>query len=74
MAVTKVAGHLNLNWKTVKAIDKKFLEQRYGHPDLNRFRILAVDEIAVGRGNRYLIVVIDYLNGRVLLDIMIATK
>lgn len=66
MTVTEVADHLNLDWKTVKAIDKKFLEQRYGHPDLNRLRILAVDEIAVRRGHRYLTVVIDYISGRVL--------
>jgi len=66
MTVTEVADHLNLDWKTVKAIDKKFLEQRYGHPDLNRLRILAVDEIAVRRGHQYLTVVIDYLSGRVL--------
>ena len=66
MTVIEVADHLNLDWKTVKAIDKKFLEQRYGHPDLNRLRILAVDEIAVRRGHQYLTVVIDYLSGRVL--------
>jgi len=64
--VTEVADHLNLDWKTVKAIDKKFLEQRYGQPDLNGLQILAVDEIAVRRGHRYLTVVIDYLSGRVL--------
>ena len=66
MTVTEVARHLNLNWKTVKAIDKKFLEQHYGQPDLNGLQILAVDEIAVRRGHQYLTVVIDYLSGRVL--------
>lgn len=34
MTVAEVAKHLNLDWKTVKNIDKKFLEQRYGQPDL----------------------------------------
>jgi transposase len=66
MTVAEVAHHLELDWKTVKAIDKKFLEQRYGQPDLNGLRILAVDEIAVRRGHQYLTVVIDYLSGRVL--------
>ncbi len=66
MTVTEVANHLDLDWKTVKAIDKKFLEQRYGQPDLSGLRILAVDEIAVRRGHHYLTVVIDYLTGRVV--------
>ena len=66
MTVTEVANHLNLNWKTVKAIDKQFLEQRYAQPDLDGLRILAVDEVAVRRGHRYLTVVMDYLSGRVL--------
>jgi transposase len=66
MTVNQVANHLNLDWKTVKAIDKKFLEQYYGQPDLNGVSILAVDEIAVKRGHQYLTVVLDYLSGHVL--------
>ena len=66
MTVAEVARHLNLDWKTVKNIDKKFLEQHYGQPDLNGLQILAVDEIAVRRGHQYLTVVLDHLSGRVL--------
>jgi transposase len=66
MTVTEVANHLDLDWKTVKAIDKKFLEQRYDELDLNGLRILAVDEIAVRRGHQYLTVVLDYLSGRII--------
>ena len=66
MTVTDVASHLNLDWKTVKNIDKKFLEKRYANSDLNNLQIIAVDEIAVRRGHNYLTVVLDYLSGRVL--------
>jgi transposase len=66
MTVSEVARHLGLNWKTVKAIDKYYLERDYGQPDLNGLRILAVDEISVRRGHRYLTVVLDYLSGRVV--------
>jgi transposase len=66
MTVAEVARHLGLDWKTVKAIDKKFLEKHYGQPDLNGLQILAVDEISVRRGHQYLTVVLDYLSGRVL--------
>jgi transposase len=66
MTVTEVARHLGMNWKAVKAIDKHFLERDYGQPDLNGLRILAVDEISIRKGHRYLTVVLDYLSGRVV--------
>jgi transposase len=66
MTVSQVARHLGLNWKTVKDIDKHYLERDYGQPDLNGLRILAVDEISMRKGHRYLTVVLDYLSGRVV--------
>lgn len=66
MTVTDVARHFQLDWKTVKAIDKHYLEARYGQPDLNGLRILAVDEISVRKGHSYLTVVLDYQTGRVV--------
>jgi len=66
MTVSEVARHLGMNWKTVKDIDKYFLERDYGQPDLNDLRILAVDEIAIRKGHRYLTVVLDYITGRVV--------
>ncbi|MBE7445526.1 MAG: hypothetical protein HS132_09865 [Planctomycetia bacterium] len=55
-----------MNWKTVKAIDKFFLERQYAQTDYQHLRILAVDEISVKKGQRYLTVVLDYLSGRVV--------
>lgn len=66
MTIKEVANHLHLDWKTVKAIDKKFLEHDFGQPDLNGLEMLAVDEIAIRRGHRYLMVVLDYVSGRIL--------
>jgi len=66
LTVSDVARHLGLNWKTVKDIDKYYLEADYGQPDLNGLRILAVDEISIRKGHRYLTVVLDYLSGRVV--------
>jgi len=66
MTVSDVARHLDLNWKTVKNIDKQFLEEKYGRTDYENLRILAVDEIAVKKGHRYMTVVIDYETGRVV--------
>lgn len=66
MTVTDVARHLGLNWKTVKDIDKYYLEREYGQPNLDGLRVLAVDEISIRKGHRYLTVVLDYLSGRVV--------
>ena len=66
MTVSDVADHLDLNWKTVKAIDKQYLEQNYGQPDYDGIRTLAVDEISIRKGHQYLTVVLDYFTGRVL--------
>jgi len=66
MAVLEVARHLGLDWKTVKAIDQKFLERDYGQTDYQELRILAIDEISIRKGHRYLIVVLDYETGRVV--------
>jgi transposase len=66
MTVTEVARHLGLNWKTVKDIDKYYLERDFGQPDYTGLRILAVDEISIRKGHRYLTVVLDYLTGSIV--------
>jgi transposase len=66
MTVTDVARHFQLDWKTVKDIDKQYLEAHYGQPDLNGFRILAVDEISIRKGHSYLTVVLNYETGHIV--------
>jgi transposase len=66
LTVKEVADHLGLDWKTVRRIDKQFLEAQYGKIDTCGVRILAVDEIAIRKGHRYLTVVLDYQSGRVI--------
>jgi len=65
MTVQEVSRHLGLDWKTVKAIDEKFLEEKFGPTDYRGLRILAVDEVSIRKGHRYLTVVLDYETGRV---------
>jgi transposase len=65
--ITEVARHLDLDPKTVKAIDQHFLEQDFGQTDYGDLRILAVDEISLTRGqDGYMTVVLDYISGRVV--------
>ena len=66
MTVHDVAEHLDLNPKTVKSIDKTFLERSFGWTDCHDLRVLAVDEIALRKGHSYMTVVMDYFSGRVI--------
>lgn len=66
LPIKQVAHHLGLNWKTVKQIDKLFLEEEYAHTRYDGLTILAVDEIAIRKGHHYMTVVLDYLTGRVV--------
>jgi transposase len=66
LTVSQVSKHLGLDWKTVKNIDKYYLEKDYGKPDLKGLRILAVDEISIRKGHSYLTIVLDFMTGRVV--------
>jgi transposase len=67
MPVTDVAEHLDLDTKTVTAIDKEFLREEFGQTDYEGLRVLAMDEIAMKKGQKqYITVILDYISGRVV--------
>ena len=66
MTVEEVAEHLCLDWKTVKNIDKKFLEEDYGETDYDHSGYLAIDEISIGKHHEYMTVILDFSTGRVI--------
>lgn len=65
--VTAVADHLDLDPKTVKALEKAALQVEFGPTRYEGLRRLAIDEIAVKKGHKdFLTVVLDYDTGRVV--------
>lgn len=66
LPVSQVAELLNLDWKTVKEIDKKYLEEKFSNPDYSSLKILAIDEISYKSGHKYLTVVLDLEKTRVV--------
>lgn len=66
LSVAQVARHLGLDWKLVKRCDRAALEMEFGVTDTRGLRLLAVDEIAIKKGQRYMTVVLDYETGRVV--------
>jgi transposase len=66
MTIQDVAQHLDVSWDTVKDIQALSLQRRFGKPKLHKLRQIAIDEIAVGKGGRYLTVVLNLLSGAVV--------
>jgi transposase len=66
MTIRDVAHHLDVGWDMIKEIQKRDLSRRYAKPKLKHLRALAIDEIAVARGHRYLTVVMDLDSGAVV--------
>jgi transposase len=66
MTIRDVAHHLGVGWDLIKDIQKRDLSRRYARPKLKHLRALAIDEIAVARGHRYLTVVMDLESGAVV--------
>ena len=66
MTIQDVAHHLGISWHTVKEIQKRELQRRFSAPSLKGLRRIAIDEISIGRGHRYLTVVLDLHSGAVV--------
>jgi transposase len=66
MTIRDVALHLGVNWDMIKDIQKRDLSRRSAKPKLKHLRHLALDEIAVAKGHRYLTVVMDLDSGAVV--------
>ncbi len=64
--IRDVARHLNGGWDLIKEIQKRDLSRRYAKPKLKHLRCIAIDEIAVAKGHRYLTVVMDLTSGAVV--------
>lgn len=66
MSIKEVACHLDLNWKTVKEIHKKYLKDKFEKEHIGNPRFLAIDEISIKKGHKYLTVIVNWENGKVL--------
>jgi len=66
MTIRDVATHLGVAWDTIKDIQARSLERRFGKPRLHQLRQIAIDEIAVGKGHHYLTVVLDLVSGAIV--------
>ncbi len=66
MTIQDVANHLGVSWDLVKDIHKRHLWHRFRNPSLRDLAYIAIDEICVGHGPRYLTIVLNLRTGAVI--------
>lgn len=66
MTLKAVSEKARIGWDTVKAIVKEDLKRRLKRRKLNKVRFIAIDEVTVGKGHRYLTNVVDLETGDVI--------
>ena len=64
--IKAVADELALNWDTVKALDKQYMQEQLRRAGTPGPRAIGIDEVSVGKGHRYRIVVSDLLRRRAI--------
>ena len=65
-SIRHVARFFGLDWKTVKALDRRHLEQELGPVDLEGVEVIGMDEFAIQKGHRYATVIVEPTRKRVL--------
>ncbi len=66
MTLTDVAWHLGVSDWMVRDIEKRMLKKKYSSPRLQHLKQIAIDEISIGKGHRYLTVVLDLDSGAIV--------
>ena len=62
--VRDVARELRLDWKTVKALEMEYMREQLRRAGTPGPKVIGIDELSIGRGHNYRIVVSDLVRGR----------
>ena len=65
-SILHVARFFALDWKTVKDLDRAYLERELGPIDLDDVEVIGMDEFAIQKGHRYATVIVEPTRKRVL--------
>jgi transposase len=66
MTIKDAAEHLGVGWDKIKDIQKRYLQRYYSKPSLKDICRIGIDEICVGRGYRFMTIVLDLDSGAIL--------
>ena len=62
--IKDVAKELHLDWETVKELDKQYMAAQLARAGTPGPEVIGIDEISIGKGQNYRIVVSDLLRRR----------
>ena len=62
--VRDVARELRLDWKTVKSLEMEYMREQLRRAGTPGPKVIGIDELSIGRGHNYRIVVSDLVRGR----------
>lgn len=66
MTIRDVARYLGVSDTMIRGIDKKYLQRNFSKPRLRDLKIIAIDEIYVGRKQKFLTIVINWETGAIV--------
>lgn len=66
MTPQDVSRHLGISWDTANDIQKRRLGKRFARLKLKRLKQIAIDEIYLGKRNKYITIVLDLDSGAVV--------
>ena len=66
MTVEAIAQLLHVSWDTIRETESDYLKKHFSRPSLKDVRWIAIDEIAIKKGHKYLTVVMDLESGKVI--------
>jgi transposase len=66
MTIQDVAQHLGVSWDVIKDIHKQDLHRRFAKPKCKHLKRIAIDEIGIGAGHRYVTLGLDLDSGAVV--------
>jgi transposase len=62
--IKDIARELNLDWDTVKELDKQYMRAQLGRVGTPAPKVIGIDEVSIRKGHVYRIVVSDLLRGQ----------
>ena len=66
MTIKDIARYLGVSESMIRGIEKKYLKRNFGKPKRKRLKVLAIDEIYIGKSKKFLTIAIDWTTGAIV--------